>query len=84
MTTRDRIIENIVAERERQVALAHGGDTEAFDKCNSRNDWIGYMIAYAGDKCHRNLRESQQFETNLIKVGALVLAALEAQEKGYC
>ena len=82
---RKYIVGRILAERERQITLAHGGDTDAFDKANSRNDWIAYICAYAGraaEKVKRNEREGQTFSDNLIKVGALVLAALEADTKG--
>jgi len=82
---RDGIVISIIAERERAIVLAHGGDTNAFDKTNSRNDWIAYICAYAGraaEKVARNEREGQTFSDNLVKVGALVLAALEADIKG--
>lgn len=84
---RDKIIAEVVAERERQDALAHGGDTEAFDKGNSRNDWIAYLNAYSGraaQKVYRNEVERQEFRRNMVKVAALAVAAIEAHDKGYC
>ena len=81
---RECAVEDILAERERQGSLSI---SDKADEDNSRNDWVGFIVAYAGravDKCHRNKRENQQFEDNLIKVGALVLAALEAHKKGHC
>jgi hypothetical protein len=83
----DDILQQIKAERERQIALAHGGDTDAFDKKNSRNDWIAYITAYAGDasdKVLKNERNGEDFRTNLVKVAALAIAAIEAHDKGYC
>lgn len=84
---RKRILDEINQERERQVSLAHGGDTEAFDRSNTRNDWIAFINAYTGraaDKVFRNIRESQTFRGNMIKVAALALAAIESRDKGYC
>ncbi len=80
-------ISDIVDERSRQVKLAHGGDTEAFDKANSRNDWIAYINAYTGraaNKCFRNEKEKQSFRDNMVKAAALCVAAIEAHDKGYC
>lgn len=76
------IIDAILKERERQIELAHGGDTDEFDAGNSHNDWIAYIVAYAGraaEKVFRNEREGQTFRENIIKVAALCLAALEAE-----
>lgn len=81
-----RILDDIAKERARQQALAFGGDTEAFDKTNTPNDWIAFITAYAGRasaKVARNEKEGQTFRANLVKVGALVLAALEAHDAGY-
>jgi len=83
----EKIIADIVAERERQKSLAHGGDTDEFDKGNSRNDWIAYLNAYSGraaQKVFRNEKEGQDFRTNMVKTAALCVAAIEAHDKGYC
>jgi hypothetical protein len=80
-------IEEVAAERQRQAALAHGGDTEEFDRSNSRNDWIAYVNAYMGraaEKVLRNEREGQDFRVNMVKAAALCIAAIEAHDKGYC
>ena len=82
------IIRDIHIERIRQVTeCKHGGDTDKFDMGNSRNDWVAYITAYLGraaQNVSRNEKDSQFFNANLIKVGALVMAALEARAKGYC
>ena len=81
------VLEDIKKEREKQIQLAHGGNTETFDKTNSKNDWIAYVNAYIGraaEKVFRNEREQQTFRDNMIKAGALIVAALEAYDKGYC
>lgn len=81
------VIDDILAERQRQKNLAHGGDTEEFDKGNSCNDWIAYVNAYIGraaQKVFRNRRESQDFRENMVKAAAICLAAIEAHDKGYC
>lgn len=81
------VLDEVAQERERQKALAHGGDTDQFDKGNSRNDWVTYIAAYAGRagaKVARNEREGQSFRDNMLKVAALAVAAVEAHDKGYC
>ena len=35
----DKVVQDIINERNRQRELAHGGDTDEFDRGNSRNDW---------------------------------------------
>jgi hypothetical protein len=80
-------LDAICDERLRQIGLAHGGNTEEFDKGNSQNDWVAYVVAYAGraaQKVARNEKEGQEFRANMVKVGALALAAIEAHDKGYC
>lgn len=81
------ILNEVAAELDRQQKLAHGGDTEEFDKTNTRNDWVGYVAAYNGratDKCARNHRENCGFRENMIKVAATAIAAIRANDKGYC
>lgn len=81
------VLDEVYAERRRQQELAHGGDTEEFDKGNSRNDWIAYINAYTGraaEKVFRNQRENQTFRENMIKAAALAVAAIEAHDKGFC
>ncbi len=81
------VIEDIQKERARQVSLSHGGDTNEFDKTNSRNDWIAYLNAYSGraaEKVFRNEQEGQEFRVNMVKTAALCVAAIEAHDKGYC
>ena len=70
-------------ERQRQLALPF--DTEEFDKGNTQNDWVAYIIAYAGraTDCQRNIKENQGFKENLVKVAALCQAASDAIDKGY-
>ncbi len=84
---RDNALEDIVNERLRQLHIKHGGDTYEFDKTNSRNDWVAYIVAYAGrasDKCARNEKDGQKFRENMVKVAALALAAIEATDKKWC
>jgi len=81
------IVDLIVEERERQIKLAHGGDTNEFDRRNTKNDWVAYITAYAGraaEKVGRNERQGEGFSDNLIKVAALCIAALEAEQRGWC
>lgn len=80
-------LQSIQTERARQTAMKHGGDTDLFDTTNSQNDWVAYISSYAGrasQKVARNEREGQTFRENMVKVGALAIAAIEAHDKGYC
>tara|TARA_B100000749_G_scaffold279467_1_gene272296 strand:- start:5473 stop:5991 length:519 start_codon:yes stop_codon:yes gene_type:complete len=70
----------IKTERERQRQLAHGGDTDAFDRTSSLNDFIAYTMAYLGRAVQRSLRnerEEQSFETNVIKALGILFASME-------
>lgn len=83
----DRILNEIRVERERQIALAHGGNTKAFDEANSRNDWIAYVNAYIGRaaaKVFKNEREACEFRANMLKAAALCVAAIESHDAGHC
>ena len=87
MNQRETILKEILLERERQINLAHGGDTEAFDRTNTQNDWVAYICTYAGRaaaKVFRNIKEGHSFRVCILKVAALCLAAIEAYDKGYC
>ena len=70
--SRETIIARINTERDRQISLAHGGDTNEFDKDNSKNDWVAYITAYAGraaDKISRNVKEGCN---EFIQIGSLL------------
>ena len=70
---------------ERQVQVEKGMND--FDKSNTKNDWVAYIVAYAGraaNKVLRNERENQTFRDNMVKTGALALAAIESFDKGNC
>lgn len=86
-TPLNKVLGDIRSERARQTALAHGGDTEEFDRSNTQNDWIAYINSYTGraaQKVFRNEREGQTFRENMVKAAALAVAAIEAHDKGYC
>lgn len=81
------VYEQIRQERERQLSLKHGGNTNEFDKTNSKNDWVACVNAYTGraaDKVYRNERQGEEFRANMVKAGALIVAAIEAHDAGYC
>jgi hypothetical protein len=83
----DKAIVDVIVERERQLELAHGGDTETFDKGNTQNDWVAYISAYSGrasQKVARNERQNEEFRANMVKTAALAIAAIQAHDKGYC
>lgn len=82
-----RVLNEVYQERRRQVELAHGGDTHAFDRGNTQNDWVAYINAYSGrasQKVARNEREGQKFRDNMVKVAALAVAAIESYDDGFC
>ncbi len=78
----DRVLAEIQEERQRQRALAIGGNTDAYDEQNTVNDWVAYICAYAGRaaECVRNKREMQSFRENMVKVAALAVAAIESHD----
>lgn len=74
----------VAEERARQIAIAHGGDTDKFDQTNRQNDWVAYICAYVGrasSRCHINMRDD--FRSNMVKVAALAVAAIEAYDSGW-
>jgi hypothetical protein len=78
-----KVLDEIVAERQRQKDLAFNGNTDDFDKTNSRNDWIAYVNAYIGraaEKVFRNERERCNYRENMVKAAAIIVAALEAED----
>ncbi len=85
---REKILDEIHAERLRQIdTVKHGGDTDEFDKDNTRNDWVSFIAAYAGragNRCGRNEREGLGFRRAMIIVAAIAMAAIEAHDAGYC
>jgi hypothetical protein len=77
----DKIIQDVLAEMD----LAPVGDD--FDRTNTRNDWVAYVVAYAGRaaaKVFRNEREGLDFRTFMVKAAALALSAIRAHDRGYC
>lgn len=80
------VYHDIQTERAVQRAKAHGGDTDAFDKGLTRNDWVAFVSTYAGraSTAFRNKHEGQDFRENMVKVAALAVAAIEAHDKGWC
>lgn len=81
------VFKDIQQERDRQIAKAHGGDTNAFDQNLTRNDWVALITAYTGrasDKVFRNKHQGEEFRENMVKVAALATAAIEAHDKGWC
>jgi hypothetical protein len=80
-----RIVEEIFAERKRQIEIKRGGDTNAFDRENTKNDWVSFITCYAGradDRCSRT--EGLDFRDEMVKVAALAVAAIEAYDNGWC
>ena len=78
------IVKEIVAERLDQKQRVIGRTTrDELDNTNSQNDWVSYIVAYAGRASSgvlRNAREGWNFRSNMVKVAALALAAIEAHD----
>ena len=81
------ILEEIDQELARQQQLAKdSGEGSAFDQKNLRNDWVAYVVAYLGRASHkvfRNQREKCDYRENLIKAGALIVAAIRAHDLNW-
>ncbi len=80
------ILVDLDEELNYQKSKKFGGDTEEFDKTNSKNDWVSYITAYAGRAANvaRNEREGCEFRCCMLKVAALAISAIKAHDKGYC
>lgn len=77
----NQALNDVLNERNKQKA-----SFTDFDKTNTQNDWVAYISAYAGraaDRVLRNQREGQGFRENMVKVAALAIAAIEANDAGY-
>jgi len=86
MSDLSSVLDEVAAERQRQIDLAFGGNTEDFDTTNSQGDWVSFIAAYSGRapcRVFRNKREGQSFRTNMIKVAAVATAAIQAYDAGH-
>jgi hypothetical protein len=77
---RNSILDRIKQERERQVEIP-GSE---FDANNSPNDWIAIATYYLAQETRRatmlEAPSSVEFEKELIKAAAVIIAALEHTE----
>lgn len=73
--TREQIFNLIGAERDYQT---HKWGT-AFDTKNTPNDWVAYISKYLGQTVTLPFNKAT-FQTQLLKVAALAVAALEQQD----
>jgi hypothetical protein len=71
----DLLIERIRAERQRQADLP-GSE---WDAKNAPGDWVSIVTHYVSSEVRRNgmVPEAEEFEDNLVKAAAVILAALE-------
>lgn len=74
--SREGTLKAIDAEREYQV----GKWGDEFDSKNTINDWVSYLTRYAG--MASNADDKEHFQTLMVKVAAIAVAAVEASEKG--
>ena len=76
--SRDVIIERILAERERHFNMPYREQ----DVLNTPNDWVAIIGRYVFEETRRGIvkPDRQNFEDNLVKAGAVLLAALEQCE----
>ena len=85
MATTEQVLGEIGEERRRQQAAPAIGE---LDRSNSRSDWVAYINAYAGraaSNVPRNVRDvgSCAFRSMMVKVAALAVAAIEANDQGW-
>jgi hypothetical protein len=75
MNRRQELVQCITEERERQFNLP-GSE---FDLKNTPSDWLGIVGHYLFDATFRNGQkpDKETFRENLVKAGAVILAALE-------
>lgn len=71
-------MERIRAERQRQADLP-GSE---WDAKNAPGDWVAMITHYVSAEVRRNglVPETEEFEDNLVKAAAVILAALENVE----
>jgi|WetSurMetagenome_2_1015567.scaffolds.fasta_scaffold02484_17 hypothetical protein len=72
------VFNEIALEVERQQTL--GFD----DSKNTGNDWVAYITAYAGRATTARKNKDLDFHRNMVKVAALAVSAIYANEKGLC
>lgn len=74
---RKKIFEDLEKERAYQDK-EWGRD---FDKKNTINDWVTYIMIYAGESSRQGL-DIEEWRTKMIKVAALAVAAIELYDEG--
>ena len=72
----DDVLKDIRCEREYQEEI--WGDD--FDSKNTPNDWIAYIMSYAGRAVTMPWKP-EQFRTFLVKVATICVAAIEWHDK---
>lgn len=74
----EALLERIRAERQRQADLP-GSE---WDAKNAPGDWVSIVTHYVSAEVRRNglVPETEEFEDNLVKAAAVILAALENVE----
>ena len=79
MNRRQHLLELISNERARQESLP-GSE---FDQKHTQNDWIAIATMYLSRSASRKHvpTSSDDFQDNLIKAAAIILAALEHEKK---
>jgi len=55
---------------------------QEFDLANTANDWVTYIVRYAAAAAEPMVHDKKVFETKMVKVAALAVAALEAVKQG--
>ena len=73
--TRQGILQEIITERDYQN-LKWGAD---FDRLNTPNDWVAYLVAYVG-KAVTLPWNRDEFRARVLQVAALCFAILERED----
>lgn len=81
MTNQEKIMEEILAEREYQDHK-WGGDVH--DDRHSSSDWIAYITKHLGKAVVWPWSGTRRFRDQMIRVAALAVAAAEWHDRGTC
>lgn len=77
MRVQEQILDDIAAERVRQDAMWGG---EKHDDAESQERWASFIMVYLGKYAHWDASEVTQ-RTNLVKLAALAVAAIESLDR---
>jgi hypothetical protein len=85
----EQAVVEVINERKRQMGDPQPGKVkinwQQLDRLNTRNDWSSYITRYTGRATDERALSGwtpESFRTNMIKVAATALAAVQAFDEG--